>query len=308
MKFGCCVWTVRFKAPYEAAINRISKLGFKGVELIAWNKKVLDEYYTSKRIKGLKELVDSLGMEITEFVSTPKLGSLKKEDQEKAFSHFKRLVEVASEIGTKIVNTLAPWPFPGTPKLDIKRRYLKQTFLMPESLPYDLDMNVVWNSYVELMRRFADIVEDAGIRYAIEPHPFRLVCNTDAALRLIEQVGSKALGVNWDSSHLFPSGETLVASILKLKNRIFHVHVADNDALTNCHWRPGKGKIDWKSCLKALKSIGYNYVLSLELEDAPGVISPMGPEDAEPVFDKELVKSMKFLEEIAEGLDIKIEK
>lgn len=143
------------------------------------------------------------------------------------------------------------------------------------------------------------------MRYAVEPHPFRLICNADGMLRLLEHVGSKAIGMNWDPSHLFPSGETPAISILRLKERIFHTHISDNDATTNVHWRPGKGKIDWKSCLKAMKVIGYDNVLSLELEDAPGASSQNGPRNAERIFDVELNIAMRFLEEIAEEVNIK---
>lgn len=52
-----------------------------------------------------------------------------------------------------MVNTVAPWPFSDTPSPDIKRRPLMQTFLMPENLPYDLNMDLVWNNYVNLMRK-----------------------------------------------------------------------------------------------------------------------------------------------------------
>ena len=34
---------------------------------------------------------------------------------------------------------------------------------------------------------------------------------------------------------------------------------------------PGKGKIDWQAVLVALKDVGYNGVISIELEDVPGV-------------------------------------
>ena len=61
MKLGCTVWPVCWNPPYEDAIRRISKLGFKGIELIAWSRKVLDEYYTRNKIREIKELIDSLG-------------------------------------------------------------------------------------------------------------------------------------------------------------------------------------------------------------------------------------------------------
>jgi sugar phosphate isomerase/epimerase len=306
MKFGSTVWPFRWDLPYEGAIGRIARLGLKGVELIAWDRKVLDEYYTPRRIKDLRELISSLGLELTEFVSTPQgMASLRKKDQDDALSHFKKLVEVGSELGTKIVNSVSPWPF-DTPMPRLMQRPLMQTFLL--DIPYDQDMEAIWVSYVSLMKKFADVLEGAGLRYAIEPHPFRIVSNIDAMLRLMDQVGSKAIGMNWDPSHLFPSGETPAVGILRLKDRVFHVHISDNDAVTNAHWRPGKGKIDWESVLRAMKAVGYNFVLSLELENAPGVSARDGPDEAGPIFDREVLESVEFIGRIAKDVGIKIER
>jgi len=305
MKFGACVWPFRWVPPYEHNVRRIAKLGFKGVELIAWDRRVLDEYYTPKRIKDLGELLESLGLELTEFVSTPRgMASLRKEDKDAAVEHFRKLVEVASWFGTKVVNTVSPWPFETRPP-DIKERPLMQVFSC--DIRYDQDMDAVWESYVNLMRKFADVVEDAGLRYAIEPHPFRLVSNVDGMLRLVDQVGSKAIGMNWDPSHLFPSGETPAVGILRLKDLVFHTHISDNDAMTNCHWRPGTGKIDWESVLRALKAVGYNHVLSLELEDAPGASHGSVPEAVSPEFDTENLKAMGYFGEIARNIGINID-
>lgn len=307
LKVGCTAWPVRWSPPYEGAVKRIAKLGFKGIELIAWDRKTLDEYYTRSKIRELKELIESSGLELTEFVSTPReMASLEKQDQESALSHFKRLVEVASEFETGIVNTVSPWPFYGIRAPDMKERPLMQTFLMPANIPYDLDLGALWDSHVELTRKFCDLVEDAGMRYALEPHPWRIVSNADAMLRLIEHVGSKALGMNFDPSHLFPMGETPAVAILRLKDRIFHTHISDNDATSNVHWRPGKGKIDWVSVLKALKAIGYDYVLSVELEDVPGV-SRHGVEDAEPIYDTELTGAIEFLKAVGREVGVKVE-
>lgn len=306
MKFGSTVWPFHWDRPYEGALRRIAKLGLKGVELIAWDRKVLDEYYTPKRIKDLRELIASLGLELTEIVSTPQgMASLRKEDQEDALSHFKKLVEVGSELGTKIVNSVSPWPF-DTPMPRLMQRPLMQTFLL--DIQYDQDMEAIWISYVNLMKKFADVLEGAGLRYAIEPHPFRLVSNVDGMLRLMDQVGSKAIGMNWDPSHLFPSGETPAVGILRLRDRVFHTHISDNDAVTNAHWRPGKGKIDWESVMKAMKAVGYNYVLSLELENVPGVSTRDGQEEAEPMFDREVLESVEFIGGIAKDVGIKMDR
>jgi sugar phosphate isomerase/epimerase len=127
-------------------------------------------------------------------------------------------------------------------------------------------------------------------------------------LRLIDQVGSKAIGMNWDPSHLCPSGETPAVGVLMLKDRVFHAHISDNDAVTNAHWRPGKGKIDWESVLRAMKAVGYDYVLSLELENVPGVSTRDGPEEAGPMFDREVLESVTFIRGIAKDVGIRIER
>jgi sugar phosphate isomerase/epimerase len=100
-------------------------------------------------------------------------------------------------------------------------------------------------------------------------------------------------------------GETPAVAILRLKDRIFHTHISDNDASSNVHWRPGKGKIDWVSVLKALKAVGYDYVLSVELEDVPGV-SRSGL-DAEPIYDTELTKAIEFLKATGKEAGVKVE-
>ncbi len=95
--------------------------------------------------------------------------------------------------------------------------------------------------------------------------------NAASMLRLIEHVQSDALGMNFDPSHLFPMGDMPHTVIYQLGDRIFHCHFSDNDGLTNVHWRPGKGKIDWTSVMRALKETGFDGTISIELEDVPGV-------------------------------------
>jgi sugar phosphate isomerase/epimerase len=66
-------------------------------------------------------------------------------------------------------------------------------------------------------------------------------------------------------------GDMTHVSIYRLADRLWHCDFSDNDGTNNMHFRPGKGKIDWASTMKALKDIGYDGVVSLEFEDIPGV-------------------------------------
>ena len=84
--------------------------------------------------------------------------------------------------------------------------------------------------------------EQAGVRYSLEPHPFRYGANTDGLLRLLDAVGSPALGVNLDPSHTFPVGELPDVTIYRLNKHVFHCDFSDNDGETNVHWRPAKAR------------------------------------------------------------------
>ena len=228
MKIGASIWPFRWDTPYDEAIRRIAAMGFKAIELIAWNREVLDTYYTPQEIKKLRDVIASEGLELSEFVSTPSgMASAQKKERDAAVEHFKRMVEVAVDLGTKTVNTVSVFPF----AIEVPRitdRPHMQEFSV--DYPAGLDWKQNWQDYVDAMRRCCDICEDAGVRYALEPHPFRYMSNVASMLRLIEHVKSDALGMNFDPSHLFPGGDIPHAVIYQLGDRIFHCHFSDNDA------------------------------------------------------------------------------
>jgi len=313
MKFGASIWPFKWDTPYEETIPRIAKLGFKAIELIAWDRTILDEYYTPTRIKELRGIIESEGLELSEFVSTPR--AMADPDPAKradAVEYFKRMLEVADGLGTKMVNSVSVHPF----NIEFPRitdRPLMQEQLV--ALPSGLDWKRNWADYVDVMRQCATLCEAGGFRYALESHPYRYMANAAAMLRLLDHVQSPALGMNFDPSHLFPMGEIPQVVIYQLGARIFHCHFSDNDGTTNAHWRPGKGKIDWQATLIALKDVGFNGTISIELEDVPGVSrrapiasgvvrTGQSPQDA---FDAENVASVRYLRDIAEQIGVQIE-
>ena len=42
MRVGASVWPFQWEPPYEEALRRIARLGFRAVELIAWDRDALD--------------------------------------------------------------------------------------------------------------------------------------------------------------------------------------------------------------------------------------------------------------------------
>ena len=62
MKFGASIWPFQWDPPYEDGISRIASLGFEAVGLIGWNRQILQEYYTPKKVKELRTFVGDSGL------------------------------------------------------------------------------------------------------------------------------------------------------------------------------------------------------------------------------------------------------
>ncbi|RLF20804.1 MAG: sugar phosphate isomerase/epimerase [Thermoprotei archaeon] len=107
---------------------------------------------------------------------------------------------------------------------------------------------------------------------------------------------SPILGLNFDPSHLVWQGIDCIAVAREYSKRIFHVHAKDTEILRHTlsrngiysrgWWRyriPGWGVINWRALISALREGGYDYVLSVEMED--------------PIFraDEGLVLGLKYL-------------
>jgi sugar phosphate isomerase/epimerase len=129
-----------------------------------------------------------------------------------------------------------------------------------------------------------------GVKVALEAHPGFIVYNVDTALRLRAAVG-RNLGVNFDPSHFFWQGVDVPAAIRALGDSIFHVHAKDvgldrqnvavNGVIDTKSYRRmaerswlfrsvgwGHDELEWKRIVSALRLAGYDYVMSIEHEDA----------------------------------------
>jgi sugar phosphate isomerase/epimerase len=139
-------------------------------------------------------------------------------------------------------------------------------------------------------RDAARFAADRGVKVALEAHPGFIVYNVESALRLRDAVG-KNLGVNFDPSHFFWQGVDVPSAIRALGEAIFHVHAKDvaldrqnvavNGVIDTKTYRRmperswlfrsvgwGHDELEWKRIVSALRLAGYDYVMSIEHEDA----------------------------------------
>jgi sugar phosphate isomerase/epimerase len=92
------------------------------------------------------------------------------------------------------------------------------------------------------------------------------VVTVDEALELLEQVGSGALGVLFDTFHANIEEPQFAHSIERAATtgRLFHVHLGDSNRLA-----PGWGHIDFAEIVRSLQDAGYQGYVSAELFPLP---------------------------------------
>jgi len=274
MKLGVTVSYARNKFKQEPSLEDYSKFadwvasaGFKGFELAAFSREhFYSEFGHDKKVRSLVDHYNSLRIKCDAFEA----GFLRymiidpsKGNRERALEDMKKVVDVASRLGTDLIYAhSAPHP---SWKIEWKKLYDEYSPPLKVHVPREFSWKESWTRYVETIRELTNIAEKGGLRFSLEIRPYELINNSDCMMRLIEAVGSKSLGVIFDTGHLFVQKEVLPIAAEKLGERVFLVHLADNDGVTDNHWTPGKGNVEWKSVLQAVEKIGYGGYLNVDV-------------------------------------------
>lgn len=155
------------------------------------------------------------------------------------------------------------------------------------------DSNRDWAGNTQLFaERFGPVAERAearGLRIAFEPwmgfgghlpfKPINMGGSPDTWDTWFGVVPSKALGLEFDPSHLYWQGIDHMRALREYKDRIFHVHAKDTEMLPERRYRggingsyfrfriPGYGGINWTEFISGLQEIGYDGGVAIEHED-----------------------------------------
>lgn len=280
MKIGAavgCFTYPHYEPPYEDAIDIIGKMGFDGLELIAYTSEDLAGYYTPERCARLKKQIAHYGMELSEFIlyahAVVDMLNESRVKRDQALGVFERGLETAARLGTDIINMVSNWPdelrapidyaplsiHPYMPGFD---RFEPKHIL---TLPEPFDARGLWDRYIESLGRAVKLCEQYKIRLALEGHANVVIGTTDAMLRAFDQIQSPMFGTNFDAAWQFMQREYLPWSVYKLGEKIFHVHLRDADGLICYSYPLGQGVIDWNGFVRALKNVGFDGFLSMEL-------------------------------------------
>ena len=112
-----------------------------------------------------------------------------------------------------------------------------------------------WALVVKNLKVLAKYAEQKGVQICIEPlNRFEtdFLNTVDQALKLVKDVGSKAVKIHLDTFHMNIEQKNQGDSIRKAGKLLAHFHACGSDRGT-----PGNDHIKWKPIAKALKQINY---------------------------------------------------
>lgn len=297
MKISCCWIYAISKYGYPPSmedtykvIREMADLGFRYIELEGVRKDNLMEAYNHRN--DLKKLCDDLGLEVVNFC--PILPDIVSTDQKKrkgALDLFRVGIELAEFFGCTTIQTdsyTPPLEFVGSAPYKEMINYGLQFKVKVKN---EFSWNAVWDALVDSVTKCNEWAKDAGLKLTMEPRVGEIISNTDAMLRLMDAVGDENFGAVLDTAHQHAQKEILPLSVEKLGNRIYYLHVADNDGRDNLHLGLGKGTIDWEGVFAALKKHEFDGFVAIDVGRVENI-------------DEEYRASMRFLQDIGERIGL----
>jgi len=238
MKIGVCEKDL--KGTIRENLRWIAEHGFSGFQI--WKQKMDKEGLSGRE---LLRMAQDLGLEITAVGGGPNLVDPKV--SEESVRSFREFLELSVELGPGIVTA--------------------ETKAKPEGLP-DED---AWKYTVETVSRICEYAEKLGAVLAIEPSGPCFIRDHDMWMELARKVGSESLKVNYDPANIVWAGRDPVEGVRALGKNIVHTHAKDISFLGSTeheelHDVPaGEGLVDYPAYLRALKEVGYEGYLTVEM-------------------------------------------
>jgi sugar phosphate isomerase/epimerase len=290
MRIG--VFTALFqKMSFEEALDRAVAAGVTAVEIGTGNYPgshhcPVDELLESEsKRKEYMKAITSRGLILSAFSCHGNPLHPNKEFAKSSDEVFRKTVRLAELLEVPVINAFPGLPG-GSPK-DTTPNWV--TCPWPPDFLEILDYQ--WNQVaIPYWKELGKLAADHHVKVAFEMHPGMLIYNVETLLKMRAAVGP-VIGCNFDPSHLFWNSVDPVVAIRTLGEAIFHVHGKDvyvdslNVAVNGCNDAKPYSEIPkrswtfrsigyghdvkvWKDMISALRMVGYDYVISIEHEDA----------------------------------------
>ena len=235
------------------AIEKISRLGFKGVELMCDRPHLYPPDFDDPALDQVKTALNTYRLKITNLNSftlfavgdtyLPSWIEPEAERRQIRIDHTLACLKLARTLGCG--NISIP---PGGP------------------LPENMSREEALSLFYQGLDRVIPTAEALEVKLLVEPEPDLLVERTTEFKPFIEEIRSPMVGLNFDIGHFYCAGENPAAAFEILFPWIGHVHIEDIAATRrHNHLIAGEGAIDFVEIFQTMEKLGYQGDISLEL-------------------------------------------
>jgi sugar phosphate isomerase/epimerase len=237
----------------EESLREIAACGYAGVEIMADVPHAYPPHMDPRRRKAVVDLCRDLRLTITNLNAFTlfALGDT---------WHPSWIEPDAAARGRRIEHTLAAIRLArdlGAPGISLEPG---------GPLPDGLGRAEAMELYRQGLREVLPLADECRVNLLVEPEPHLLIERPEEYEELIADFKHPRLGLNFDMGHFFCVGVDPAAAARRLGPHIRHVHLEDIAASReHLHLVPGRGVIDFRAVLAALRDVGYDGWVTVEL-------------------------------------------
>ncbi|WP_282925665.1 sugar phosphate isomerase/epimerase family protein [Helcococcus kunzii] len=249
MKFKISAMNCHYRFySLETFFENISKIGFRYAEIWTSPQHFFVDYSQNDDVETLKLLSEKYDIKIQCICpeqTNPKphnIASSNSKIIERTLNYYKRIIDIAYEVGADKIVTTSGWGF-----LDTKRE-------------------TSWKRSVNMQKNICKYALRKNIKVCIEalqPIETNLVNNIHDLEKYLSDVNEDNLYVCIDLGAMAKAGETIGEYFQKFGDKIAHVHFVDGNPTG--HLAIGDGSRDYLNDLRILEENGYSNFLSLEI-------------------------------------------
>jgi sugar phosphate isomerase/epimerase len=235
---------------------RLAAIGYEGVEIMAdvphaWPAYMLPEHLQSLRDNLAKNrlAISNINSFMMHAVNDPRQKywhpswiEPDRHYRQIRIDHTTRALTLAKNLGAKCITTEPGGPLEGRPWGECLKLF------------------------VEMLKPVVEHAEKEQVLLLVGPEPDLLIETADQYLEFTTKIQSPFLGLNFDIGHSYCVSDDPADTIRKLGKLIRHVHLEDiAPTRVHHHMIPGEGAIDFAAALTALKDVGYDGWVTIEL-------------------------------------------